>query len=183
MITLPLPTWRAFSANLSSAQNWRVRWRGLFGPVPPPTGASAAASPVEGGTAAGDAPALDEAYLAQEREDLGPDVLRQLLNLFRQTSEASATALQGAAQAAEIEQMQRIAHQLRSAASNLGLVRVMQACQRLEDAAREGVLTQAQRPLLAGQLLAAIPEAVEALERWLGAPGEGPQAAPWSASR
>ena len=25
--------------------------------------------------------------------------------------------------------------------------------------------------------------AVEALERWLGAPGEGPQAAPWSASR
>lgn len=59
----------------------------------------------------------------------------------------------------------------------------MQACRRLEDAAREGVLTQAQRPLLAGQLLAAIPEGIEALERWLGAPGEGPQAAPWSASR
>lgn len=149
----------------------------------PPTGASVVASPLEDGTAAGDAPTLDEAYLAQEREDLGPVVLRQLLNLFRQTSEASATALQGAAQSADIEQMQRIAHQLRSAASNLGLVRVMQACRHLEDATRAGALTQAQCPLLTGQLLAAIPEGIKALERWLSLPGEGPQGAAWSTNR
>jgi two-component system sensor histidine kinase TorS len=88
-----------------------------------------------------------------------------------------------AAHAGEAEQIRRTAHQLRSAASNLGLQRVMQACRRLEDAAREGMLTAAQRVLLISQLLESIPEGIEALEHWLGSPDEGPQDAALSASR
>ncbi|SEA81646.1 two-component system, OmpR family, sensor histidine kinase TorS [Acidovorax soli] len=148
-----------------------------------PTGASTSTPLIKDVAAAGDAPTLDEAYLTQEREDLGLDVLRQLLGLFRQISEASAASLQDAEQAADAEQIRRTAHQLRSAASNLGLLRVMQACRRLEDAVGEGMLTTAQRVLLISQLLEAIPEGIEALERWLPPTGEGRQDAALSASR
>ena len=149
----------------------------------PPMGTPTCTPLVKDVAAAGDAPMLDEAYLAKESEDLGLDVLRTLLSLFRQASDASATALEEAAKAADTEQIRRTAHQLRSAASNLGLLRVMQACRRLEDAVREGMFTAAQRPLLISQLLEAIPEGIEALERWLGAPDEGYQAAALSTSR
>ena len=59
----------------------------------------------------------------------------------------------------------------------------MQACRRLEDADGEGMLTAAQLPLLISQLLEAIPEGIEALERWLGPSEEGRQDAALSASR
>ncbi|MDD2712520.1 MAG: Hpt domain-containing protein, partial [Simplicispira sp.] len=152
-------------------------------PSPRPLGASPCVLRGEDAAVPGDAPTLDDAYLTQEREDLGLDVLRQLLGLFRQAAGASAASLHGAAQAADTEQIRRTAHQLRSAASNLGLVRVMQACRRLEDAVREETLTAAQRPVLIGQLLQSLSEGTEALERWLDAPGQGGQDAALSASR
>lgn len=151
---------------------------------------SLAASPAPGspalpsanpGAAADVLPLLDEAYLTREREDLGLDVLRQLLSLFRQAADAATTALRDKSQAADTDQVRRVAHQLRSAAGNLGLLRVMQACRRLEDAAREGAPAVGSLPI--NPLLDAIAPAIEALERWLDAQDRGLQTEPLSASR
>ena len=117
-----------------------------------------------------DVPVLDEAYLAREREDLGPQVLRQLLQLFRHAAEAASTALRDETQAADAELVSRTAHQLRSAASNLGLLRVMQACRQLEDAARASNPATGPAVLPVNPLLETLTPAIEALERWLDTP-------------
>lgn len=117
-----------------------------------------------------DVPVLDEAYLAREREDLGPQVLRQLLQLFRHAAEAASTALRDGTHAADAEQVRRTAHQLRSAASNLGLLRVMQACRQLEDAARASNPATGPASLPVNPLLETLTPAIEALERWLDTP-------------
>lgn len=117
-----------------------------------------------------DVPVLDEAYLAREREDLGPQVLRQLLQLFRHAAEEASTALRDETQPADAEQVRRTAHQLRSAASNLGLLRVMQACRQLEDAARSSNPAKGPAALPVNPLLETLTPAIEALERWLDTP-------------
>jgi len=138
--------------------------------VPPPMGAVRHDDAAAAGTAA---PTLDQHYLTRERDDLGPDVLRHLLDLFRHAAAASSTALQDAVKAGDNELLRRTAHQLRSAASNLGLLRVMQACQQLEDAA--GAKAEAGCPPPIEPLLLAMPEGIAALERWLESDREQPQ--------
>lgn len=120
--------------------------------------------------------ALDAAYLVREREDLGPAVLHQLLTLFRQEVDPTLAALQNAAQTHDAAQVRRIAHKLRSSAGNLGLVRVMAACQRLENLIQEGPQPDAQRLKLVSQLQTDVHQGVEALQHWLDATVDSAQA-------
>lgn len=127
---------------------------------------SAPAEPADGrGTHDG---LLDIAFLSEEAEGPGRSILRQLLPMFRQEAEAASVALRDALARVSLEQVGRLAHQLRSAAANLGFAAVMEDCRRIELAAAQAGSVDAGLPAMLEQLRQDCRLSTHALEDWLG---------------
>jgi signal transduction histidine kinase/DNA-binding NarL/FixJ family response regulator len=75
---------------------------------------------------------VDEAFLNDQKELLGAPQIAKLLQLLQQTSADLAGDIAKAAAIGDRVQLSRAAHQLGSAASALGLVRLMQRCSEIE---------------------------------------------------
>jgi signal transduction histidine kinase/HPt (histidine-containing phosphotransfer) domain-containing protein len=75
---------------------------------------------------------VDEAFLNDQKELLGIPQIAKLLQLLQQTSADLAGDIAKAAAIGDRVQLSRAAHQLGSAASALGLVRLMQRCSEIE---------------------------------------------------
>ncbi|MBS0551666.1 MAG: response regulator, partial [Proteobacteria bacterium] len=80
-------------------------------------------------------PLLDEDYLAGERETLGDDTLRELLALFRTDNEEALADMRSLNAQRDWAALGKRAHRLRSAAGNLGFLRVMAQSRALEQQA------------------------------------------------
>jgi len=78
---------------------------------------------------------VDEAFLNDQKELLGDPQIARLLRLLQQTSADLVSDIAKAANVGDRVQLSRAAHQLGSAASALGLVRLMQRCSEIELAA------------------------------------------------
>lgn len=133
--------------------------------------AAAAPSPVEAGQSADEAGTLlDLAYLAEEVDGLGRPMLLQLLELFRQEFALASAALQDALGRADLVQLGKLAHKLRSAAGNLGFVQAMELCRQVEQAAKDGAQAHAELAQLVSRLLESCSQSGCALEQWLARP-------------
>lgn len=110
---------------------------------------------------------LDENYLNGELQNLGRDTLEELARLFEAEARTALTALQAAAAAGDGMRVSQLAHKLRGAAGNLGLVQVVQTCAKLEQRHQpEAGVSEERHTLLAG-LPADIERATAALRHWL----------------
>jgi signal transduction histidine kinase/DNA-binding response OmpR family regulator len=78
---------------------------------------------------------VDEAFLDDQKELLGAAQIAKLLRLLQQTSADLSSEIAKAAAVSDRARLSRAAHQLGSAASALGLVRLMQRCSEIELAA------------------------------------------------
>ena len=78
---------------------------------------------------------VDEAFLDDQKELLGAAQIAKLLRLLQQTSADLSGEIARAAAVSDRVRLSRAAHQLGSAASALGLVRLMQRCSEIELAA------------------------------------------------
>jgi len=96
------------------------------GAAPPATTVDAAAAP------AMLAPLVDEDYLAGERDTLGDGTLLELLALFRTDSVDALAEMERNIATQDWPALGKRAHRLRSAAGNLGFVRVMDESRELE---------------------------------------------------
>lgn len=131
-------------------------------------GETAALVPDDGGQAAHAADALlDLAHLAEEVQDLGRPMLLQLLAMFRQEADKASAGLQAALQHGDLALLGRLAHKLRSAAGNLGLLRVMEDCRQVEQAAKDGGQAVAKMSQLVSRLAQDCGRSADALEQWL----------------
>lgn len=78
---------------------------------------------------------VDEAFLDDQKELLGSAQIAKLLRLLQKTSADLAGEIAKAAASSDRARLSRAAHQLGSAASALGLIRLMQRCSEIEPAA------------------------------------------------
>lgn len=122
---------------------------------------------------------LDEVHLAREAEDLGRDTLSDLAALLGRQVHATVSELNQALQAGDAASVGRAAHQLRSAAGNLGLRAVCEACREVE---QQAAATTAQpdtgRDALdraVQNLRARVEPSLEALQRWLASGADDDQ--------
>jgi len=142
--------------------------------LPPPAATELADAPTDEPAD----PLLDLAYLAEELEGLGRPMLLQLLDMFRQQADVASTGLQEAMEQGDLAALGRLAHKLRSAAGNLGLLRLLADCRALELAAKQGgqgKTGQADQAVLApllDRLLADCRLSAGALEQWLASPAQ-----------
>jgi two-component system sensor histidine kinase TorS len=98
---------------------------------------NAVTSPLED-SPTGDAPApglLDPAFLAAEIDTLGAGTMAELLKLFSDDLPAAFDELETACRAHDWAALGKRAHRLRSAASNLGMSKVMATSREIETAA------------------------------------------------
>lgn len=142
--------------------------------LPPPAATELADAPTDEPAD----PLLDLAYLAEELEGLGRPMLLQLLDMFRQQADVASTGLQEAMEQGDLAALGRLAHKLRSAAGNLGLLRLLADCRALELAAKQGgqgktgQADQAALAPLLDRLLADCRLSAGALEQWLVSPAQ-----------
>ncbi len=142
--------------------------------LPPPVATELADAPTDEPAD----PLLDLAYLAEELEGLGRPMLLQLLDMFRQQADVASTGLQEAMEQGDLAALGRLAHKLRSAAGNLGLLRLLADCRALELAAKQGgqgktgQADQAALAPLLDRLLADCRLSAGALEQWLASPAQ-----------
>ena len=95
-----------------------------------------------------DDPILDPGVLDSLRQLTPPgepDVLAQVLTLFRDEAAGRLARLQAALATASAGDMHRAAHSLKGSAGNIGAPALMAACRRLDDQARAGDLTDADK--------------------------------------
>lgn len=131
-------------------------------------GETAALVPADRGQAADETGALlDLVYLAAEVQDLGQPMLLQLLAMFRQEADKASAGLKVALQHGDLALLGRLAHKLRSAAGNLGLLQVMEDCRQVEQAAKDGGQPVAEMPQLVSRLAQDCGRSADALEQWL----------------
>lgn len=131
-------------------------------------GETAALVPADRGQAADETGALlDLVYLAAEVQDLGQPMLLQLLAMFRQEADKASAGLKVALQHGDLALLGRLAHKLRSAAGNLGLLQVMEDCRQVEQAAKDGGQAVAEMPQLVSRLAQDCGRSADALEQWL----------------
>jgi len=78
---------------------------------------------------------VDEAFLDDQKELLGAAQIAKLTRLLQQTSADLADEIAKAAAASDRARLSRAVHQLGSAASALGLIRLMQRCSEIEHTA------------------------------------------------
>lgn len=114
--------------------------------------------------------ALSLARLAELIEVVGEDgkaLFRQLIDLIRRDAPDRITEIQAAAAASKLNEAYAAAHRLKSGAANLGLTRLQELCQGLEDAARAKDLPGLRE--LARELEPRFREAASAIEAWYAA--------------
>ena len=75
---------------------------------------------------------IDRPFLDDQKELLGASQITKLHHLLDQTSEKLIADITAAAAAGDHKQLARFAHQLGSAASALGLVRLFERCRDIE---------------------------------------------------
>ena len=102
------------------------------GAAPPAATGGVAAPPAPPAPPAMLAPLLDDDYLAGERETLGDGTLLELLALFRMDSSEALAEMERNVATRDWPALGKRAHRLRSAAGNLGFVRVMEQARELE---------------------------------------------------
>ena len=89
------------------------------------------------------APALDPAVLEtlrQLNEPGQPDVVREVLGLFRTDAPSRLEAISTAMEAQDAAALQRAAHTLKGAAAAIGATALHGACRALEEAGKQGAL-------------------------------------------
>jgi CheY-like chemotaxis protein/HPt (histidine-containing phosphotransfer) domain-containing protein len=129
----------------------------LFGAVEIPTAASAQAEVVvqpaaeETGSlsdrlAAGAAVALDTSIIGTLEEQLGTEMVGELVGDFIETSKALFAQLTAARAAGDVDGWGDAAHSLKSSAGTLGLSRVYRTALAIEEACRAATPAKAERP-------------------------------------
>jgi signal transduction histidine kinase/CheY-like chemotaxis protein/HPt (histidine-containing phosphotransfer) domain-containing protein len=88
---------------------------------------------------------LDRAMLADLRKEAGPELLRELFDLFRGDAPTFLRGLAAAAAEGNASKLQKMAHGLRGAALGLGAQALAACCTALEAQGRAGVLDDAAR--------------------------------------
>lgn len=78
---------------------------------------------------------IDRHFLDDQKELLGPTQIAKLHHLLQETSDKLIADISKAAEIGDHKQLARSAHQLGSAASALGLVRLFESCREIEEAA------------------------------------------------
>jgi two-component system, sensor histidine kinase and response regulator len=120
-------------------------------------------------SAGDDLPILDHGVLESLRElqaDGEPDLLTELVELYRADAPQMLEAMRTALAEANGEALRRAAHTLKGSSANLGAVRLAEMCRELERAGRDGALAGA-APLLAA-VEAEYERVVEALLTFAG---------------
>jgi HPt (histidine-containing phosphotransfer) domain-containing protein len=113
-------------------------------------------------------PLLDPAALERLRQIGGPDLVRQMLALFRDGTAQRLAETRAASDAGRADGVARAAHALVSSAGNVGATELMDRARALEAAARSGA---AEVPALVAQLEEAharLAAPLAALEREVG---------------
>jgi HPt (histidine-containing phosphotransfer) domain-containing protein len=85
--------------------------------------------------------ALDPTVIDSLRQLTGegePEVVREVLTLFRDGAPARIAAIAGACCAGDAGALQRSAHEFKGASATIGAYRLQQCCRELEDAGRSG---------------------------------------------
>ncbi|MBD5804919.1 Sensor protein TorS [Azoarcus sp. Aa7] len=131
-----------------------------------------APAPGEAETSESGEPVLDEDYLAGELDSLGAATLARLLPLFRADADTALIELEGHLATPDRQALGKRAHRLRSAAGNLGFLRVMAATRRLETAATDPATDGTALPPMIETLSEDCRQACAALDEWLAARGE-----------
>ncbi len=80
---------------------------------------------------------LDEAVIRQHQEILGSARTRLIVDTFHASAPSTMEAIRKAAERGDASRVSDLAHSLQSAAGNVGLLRLSQAAQTLEEAARD----------------------------------------------
>ncbi len=89
----------------------------------------------EQGGAAGDV-LLDRSVLVQHRRELGPERARLIFETFQTSAPTTMSAIQNAVDSQDLAKLSDLAHSLKSAAGNLGLLRLMESARLLERTAK-----------------------------------------------
>ena len=76
--------------------------------------------------------------------DEAVDLISEILELFREESEANLSALESARKAGDLSELGRAAHALAGSSANIGAGRLWQAAKSLEHSAKEGSLPSAE---------------------------------------
>lgn len=96
---------------------------------------------------AADGPAIDEAALAQLREDYtdvgGPSFVPELVEAYLDSAREAALAVRAALLGRDGVQLARTAHRLKGSAASFGAHRLTTLCERLEALGKEGALHEA----------------------------------------
>ena len=87
--------------------------------------------------------ALDPAVIENLRQLAGegePDVVNEVLRLFREGAPARIAAIRGACLAGDTGALQRAAHEFKGASATIGAMRLQTCCRQLEVAGKSSVL-------------------------------------------
>ena len=79
---------------------------------------------------------LDASVLARHRRELGPERIRLIFETFQTSAPTTINAIQDAMDSEDLTEVSDLAHSLKSAAGNLGLVRLMESAHLLERTAK-----------------------------------------------
>jgi HPt (histidine-containing phosphotransfer) domain-containing protein len=114
------------------------------------------------------APVLEPNVLQDLRQmrTSSPDLIRDLLNLFRTDVPRQIRAMTEAVTAGDAERLRQVAHSVKGAAANLGAWKLARLCKELEQLARAG--TAAAGASLVPELMPAYEAVCQALEGEMG---------------
>jgi len=76
--------------------------------------------------------------------DEAVDLISEILELFREESEANLAALESRRKAGDLSELGRAAHALAGSSANIGAARLWQSAKSLEQSAKEGSLPSAE---------------------------------------
>ncbi|MDP6430504.1 MAG: transporter substrate-binding domain-containing protein [Rhodospirillales bacterium] len=110
---------------------------------------------------AGEAPVLDRRVLDKLRAEFDADMVAELIDDFRRIAPEGASGFLAAAEADDQEAMMRHAHDLKSSAATIGLMRLSGLCREMELACAEGLYDEARD--IADDLRGELERALQAL--------------------
>lgn len=79
---------------------------------------------------------LDPSVLARHRKELGPERTRLIFETFQTSAPTTMSAILNAAESDDLTELSDLAHSMKSAAGNLGLLRLMESARLLERTAK-----------------------------------------------
>ena len=101
-----------------------------------------------------DIPLINDEAQAVLKEELGEDILQNLLHTFFRNVDRAMPDLQHAIATHNLEEAQRLTHDIKGSAANLGLSRITKMASRLETDAKEGLVAPNSAQLLAEIVIA-----------------------------